>query len=147
MLSDLDLRVRHAVYRTLAEGGTPLSATIASRLHIPIEDVRGACGRLHDARALVLDPHSHEVWMALPFSATPTPFRVESGDRAWFANCAWDMFGIPVLMRCDARAITTCEDCAAPIVYRIEGGQLLDPHGVVHFAVPAAQWWNDIGFT
>ena len=147
MLSDLVLRVRYTVYRTLAEGGTPLSATIASKLHMPVDEVREAYRRLHEAHALVLDPHSHEVWMALPFSAVPTPFRVESGDRSWFANCAWDMFGIPVLMHRDARASTTCEDCDAPIVYRIEGGQLLDAHGVVHFAVPAAKWWDDIGFT
>lgn len=147
MLSELVLRVRQAVYRTLAEGGTPLSAAIAAQLHIPLEEVRVAYRRLHDVHALVLDPHSHEVWMAMPFSAVPTPFKVESADRSWFANCAWDLFGIPALMRRDARIITTCEDCDAPIVYRIESGRLLDAHGVVHFAVPAAKWWDDIGFT
>ena len=36
MFSELVLRVRQAVYRTLAEGGTPLSAAIAAQLHIPI---------------------------------------------------------------------------------------------------------------
>jgi hypothetical protein len=147
MLTDLALRVRHAVYRTLAEGGVPLSATIASQLHLPVEEIRGAYQRLHHAHALVVDPHSQEVAMALPFAATPTPFKVESDARSWFANCAWDMFGIPVLMRCDARAITTCDDCGGPIVYRIEGGRLLDAHGVVHFAVSAAKWWDDIRFT
>jgi hypothetical protein len=147
MLSELVLRVRHAVYRTFAEGGIPLSASLATQLHLPPEDVRDAYERLHEAHALVLDPHSREVWMALPFSAVPTPFRVDGGDRSWFANCAWDMFGIPALLHGDARADTTCQDCDAPIVYRIEGGRLLDAHGIVHFAVPAHRWWEDIGFT
>lgn len=147
MLSELVLRVRHAVYRTLAEGGIPLAASLGTQLHLPLEDVRGAYERLHEAHALVLDPHSREVWMALPFSAAPTPFCVDGGGRSWFANCAWDMFGIPALLHCDARAETTCQDCDAPIVYRIEGGRLLDAHGVVHFAVPAHRWWEDIGFT
>lgn len=147
MLSELVLRVRHAVYRTFAEGGIPLAASLGTQLHLPLDDVRGAYERLHEAHALVLDPHSREVWMALPFSAVPTPFRVDGGGRSWFANCAWDMFGIPALLHGDARAETTCQDCDAPIVYRIEGGQLLDAHGVVHFAVPAHRWWEDIGFT
>ena len=26
-------------------------------------------------------------------------------------------------------------------------GDLLETDGVVHFAVPAARWWDDVGFT
>lgn len=147
MLSELVQRVRHAIYRTFAEGGVPSSAALSTQLHIPLEDVRDAYQRLHEAHVIVLDPHTREVAMALPFSAVPTPFRVDAGDRSWFANCAWDMFGIPVVLGCDVRAETTCQDCHAPIVYRVESGRLLDAHGVVHFAVPAAKWWDDIGFT
>lgn len=147
MLSELVLRVRHAVYKSFADGHVPLSANLADKLHIPFDDVRLALARLDEAHALVLDPHSKEVAMALPFSASPTPHRVVSSDRSWYANCAWDAFAIPALMNCDARVESTCPDCDAPIVYRIEHGRLLDPHGVVHFAVPAAHWWDDIRFT
>jgi hypothetical protein len=147
ILSELSLRVRHAVYQTFADGGIPLSAAIANRLAIPFGEVRAAYARLHEAHALVLDPQSGEVRMALPFSAVPTSHRVISGDRTWFANCAWDAFGIPALMNCDARCESVCADCDLPIVYRVEQGTLLDSHGVVHFAVRASQWWDDIGFT
>jgi hypothetical protein len=30
---------------------------------------------------------------------------------------------------------------------RVEGGELGEGDGVAHFAVPAARWWDDIGFT
>jgi hypothetical protein len=85
--------------------------------------------------------------MALPFSAVVTPHRVICGDRSWFANCAWDAFAIPPLMGCDARVESACADCDMPMAYHIEGDDLRDAHGVVHFAVPAARWWDDIGFT
>jgi len=143
-----DGRIRHAIYRTFAEGGIPLSASISHQLHVPIEDVRSAMERLHQSHAIVLDPRTREVAMALPFSSVPTPFIVKAiGDRSWFANCAWDAFGIPLLLGVDAVIATTCQDCDGPIVYRVEGGRLADAHGVVHFGVRASEWWDNIGFT
>jgi hypothetical protein len=142
-----DARVRHAIYHAFAEGGIPLSAAIAHQLHIPVEDVRSALERLHAHHEIVLDSRTRETLMALPFSSVPTPFTVAGGGRSWFANCAWDAFGLPVLVGVDAVIETTCPDCAAPIVYRVEGGELVDAHGVVHFAVRAAEWWDNIGFT
>ena len=147
MLTELVLRVRHGIYRSFAQGHVPLSPNLADKLHMPLDEIQLAYARLDEAHAIVLDPHSKEVSMALPFSAAPTPHRVVSADRSWYANCAWDAFAIPELMQCDARVESSCADCEAPIVYRIEQGRLLDPHGVVHFAVPAAKWWDDIRFT
>jgi hypothetical protein len=144
-----DGRIRHAIYKTFAEGGIPLSATLSHQLHVPVETVRAAMERLHESHAIVLDPSTREVWMALPFSSVPTPFVVNAaiGDRSWFANCAWDAFGIPNLLDIDAVIATACQDCGGPIVYRIEERRLADAHGVVHFGVPASKWWDDIGFT
>jgi hypothetical protein len=142
-----DARIRHAIYKTFSEGGIPRSEMLSHRLHVPVDEVRSAMERLHASRAIVLDPHTREPWMALPFSSVPTPFVVEGAGRSWFANCAWDAFGIPILVGVDAVISTTCQDCEAPIVYRVEERRLADAHGVVHFAVPAARWWHDIGFT
>ena len=142
-----DGRIRHAIYKAFAEGGIPLSATLAHQLHLPHDEILGAMERLHAAHAIVLDPRTREVSMALPFSAVPTPQQVEGGGRAWYANCAWDAFGIPLLVGCEAVITTACPDCDAPIVYRVERGRLVDAHGVVHFGVPAANWWDNIGFT
>jgi hypothetical protein len=147
MLSEIDYRVRLAIYTTFAEGGIPLSAMLSSKLHIPQQALRESYERLHNARAIVLDAHTREVAMALPFSAVPTPFRVLTEDKTWFASCAWDAFGIPNLMKCDAVLATTCLDCDGPIIHRVEQRHLIDAHGVVHFLVPAAKWWENIGFT
>ena len=146
-LQEIDYRIRYAIYATFAEGGVPLSAILSAKLRIPSDELRDAYDRLHRARAIVLDPHTHEVWMALPFSAKPTAFRVLGENREWYACCAWDAFGVPILVGCDAVVTTTCPDCNGPIVYRVEHKQLADAHGVVHFAVPASKWWDNIGFT
>lgn len=147
MLSELDRRIRYSIYTTFAEGGIPLSTALAAKLHVPQAQVREALERLHAARAIVIDPHSKEVWMAPPFSAKATAFRVLEQTRTWWAPCAWDAFGIANLMDCDAALSTTCPDCSGPIVHRVERKQLVDAHGVVHFLVPAAKWWDNIGFT
>lgn len=147
MLSELDLRVRHAIYRTFAEGAVPRAAALSTQLNIPIDEIKAAYQRLHAERAIVLDERTREVWMALPFSAVPTPHRVISGKRSWYANCAWDAFGIPAVIKAEARIESACGDCDAPILYRVERGRVHDAHGVAHFAVPAARWWHNIGYT
>lgn len=141
-----DLRVRHAIYTSLAVGEKPTAAGLAAQLHVNADDVRSAFERLAAAHALVLDPQTREVWMALPFSAVPTDFRVTSGERSWFANCAWDAFGIPALLQRDAVITTSCLDCAEVLTYQVNG-PMMTGGGVVHFSVPAARWWDDIGFT
>ena len=147
MQSEFAPRVRHAIYKTFAEGGIPRAAVIAQQLRLPVDAVHQAMHDLHDAHAIVLDPETREPRMAAPFSAVPTPFTVEGSGRSWFANCAWDAFGLPQLVGIDALITTTCQDCSGRIVYRVEQGKLVEDHGVVHFAVPAAKWWDDIGFT
>ena len=147
MFSDIAQRVRHAIYRSYVEGGIPKSEMLSRQLHIPQDAVRSALQELHAAHALVLDPRTREPWMGPPFSSVPTAFSVEGGGRSWFANCAWDAFGIPILVGVDAVITTTCPDCEGRIVYRVEQRKLVDAHGVVHFAVPAAKWWDDIGYT
>ena len=147
MLSEIDLRIRYAIYTAFAEGGIPLSASLASKLHVAPHQVHESFQRLHAARAIVLDPHTKEVWMAPPFSARPTAFRVVGAGRTWSAPCGWDAFGITNLIGCDAVVTTTCPDCEGPIVHRVEKKALVDAHGVVHFFVRAAKWWDNIGFT
>ena len=63
------------------------------RASTTVDEVREAYERLHDAHAIVLDAESRDVWMAHPFSAVPTEYRVEIGERSWFANCVWDALG------------------------------------------------------
>ena len=144
-MTERDLEIRNHVYRRFVElGRAPSLAELEDELG---DEVEPALRRLHDAHALVLESDRTEIRMANPFSAVPTPHRVEAGGRSWYGNCAWDALGIPAALHVDGHVSTTCPDCEGRIVYRVEGGRLADPHGVVHFGVPAAKWWDDIGST
>jgi hypothetical protein len=140
--------VRLHVYEQMIEtSAAPSTADVARALAVPEADVEAAFRALADARLLVLRPETTTVWMAMPFSNVQTPFTVISGGRAYYANCAWDAFGIAALLGADARVFTTCADCGGAIERKIASGALTDPRGVVHFALPARRWWEDIGFT
>ena len=65
--------------------------------------------------------------MANPFSGVPTPYRVVAGGRTWFANCAWDAFGICAALHADGRIETTCADCGEPVVIEVRDSQPTTP--------------------
>jgi hypothetical protein len=142
-----DLDVRNGTYRAFVElGRAPTADEVASRLGSNEADVRSAWRRLHDAHAVVLD-EAGEIRMANPFAARPTDFRVEADGRTWYANCAWDAFGIGSALHVDSAFDTHCPDCDEELHVRIRDGRPDDQDLVFHVLVPAAEWWNDIGFT
>jgi hypothetical protein len=51
------------------------------------------------------------------------------------------------MLQAPAEISTSCPDCGDPPPVRTTGRALAAGTGVVHFAVPAASWWDDIGFT
>ena len=142
-----DIDLRNATYgRFVALGRAPKAAEIAAAIERSESDVRDGWRRLHDAHALVLDG-SGEIRMANPFSAVPTAFRVEAAGKSWFANCAWDAFGIGAALRVDSLIDTDCADCHDPIRLAVRDGRPDDTDLVFHVLVPAISWWQDIGFT
>jgi hypothetical protein len=50
--------------------------------------------------------------MANPFSAVPTAYRVHANGRWWYANCAWDAFG--VLGAFDVDGPSCCSTASCP---------------------------------
>lgn len=147
-VSPLQRDVRSYIYQQLIEtSAAPSAADTAAALAQPQPAIEEAYRALAAGRQIVLRPDSTDVWMAMPFSNVQTPFTVISGGRAYYANCAWDAFGIAAVLRADSRVFTTCPDCGGAIERKISGGALTDTRGVVHFAVPARRWWDDIGFT
>ena len=142
-----DLTVRNATYRRFVElGRAPSAADVAGVVGESEAAVRAAWGRLHDAHALVLDD-AGEVRMANPFAARPTDFRVRAAGREWYANCAWDAFGIGAALGVDSEFDTHCPDCDESLHVRIRDGRPDDTDLVFHVLVPAVKWWSDIGFT
>jgi hypothetical protein len=145
----IDRDVRLAVYRRLVEEARPPTAPeMAVELGIATRDIEESLQRLADGHVLVLAPGTPYIWMANPFSAIPTPFEVEVGDRLYFGNCIWDALGISACLHADAHIRTFCPDCSAPLSLDVRDGKLeASAEGVIHFAVPAARWWEDIGAT
>jgi hypothetical protein len=137
-----DLEIRRRTYADFAEfGRAPLSDELGDGFK-----VRAAWGRLHDEHALVLDQQG-ELLMANPFSAVPTAYRVLADGRWWYANCAWDAFGVCSALHADGRIATSCADCGAPLTVEVRNMRPDDETLLFHCLVPAAHWWDDIGFT
>ena len=142
-----DRELRNLTYRRFVElGRAPTLAELAAELGVEPDDLAAAWRRLHDEHALVLDPDG-ELLMAAPFSAIPTPHRVRAASRSWFANCAWDAFGVCVALGTDGEISTACPDCGEPIETAMRDGRADSGAHVVHLLVPAARWWDDIVFT
>ena len=103
------------------------------------------------AHMLVLQPDSGEVLMANPLSAVPTPFVVETrsgaGSHGWYGNCIWDALGVIAMLHCDGRVLASCGCCGESMIVSVHKGKVeAKPPGVVHFAIPAKRWWDDIVF-
>src|SRR5579859_3836556 len=143
----LERDVRLHIYQQLVETScAPTPPETAKALDRDAAEVENVYLALARARVIVLRPDTTTVWMAMPFSNLPTPFNVISGGRAYYAPCAWDAFGIAALLG-EARIFTTCPDCGGALERKISRGCLTDARGVVHFAVPARDWWVDVGYT
>jgi hypothetical protein len=144
----IDQEVRLAVYRHfVSTGAAPDAPALAAPLALTPEQAEASLRRLGSQHVLVLEESTCRIRMAMPFSGVPTAYRVETARGAWWANCGWDALGIPAMLNEDARIITRCQDCEAPLSLTLEHGQLREREGVLHFLVPAARWWEDIGFT
>ncbi len=147
-MNEHDLALRNQVYRRFVElGRAPALEEIADEAGLSHEDTAATLRRLHDAHALVLEPDRVEVRMANPFSAVPTPHRVEAAGRSWYANCAWDGFGIPAALGADGHISSSCPDCGEGIEIDVVERRPVPDRDVVHLLVPARRWWDDIVFT
>jgi hypothetical protein len=143
--SDIDLR--NATYRRFVElGRAPTARELAEAVGKEEPAVRAGWRRLHDGHALVLDD-AGDIRMANPFSAVPTPFRVAAAGKQWYANCGWDAFGIGAALHVDSVIESDCPHCREPIRLHVRDGRGDDDAVVFHVLVPAATWWQDIGFT
>lgn len=146
-MDEFDNDVRVEIYRSfIANGRAPVVAEIAEVVDAPLVDVESAFKRLHDEHVLVLAPGTPYIWMANPLSALPTPYRVSAGEKEFWANCIWDACGILAMLERDGDVTTRCPDCGSTLVLEVRDDKIEPLDGVVHYAVPAASWWDDIGF-
>ena len=140
--------LRRFVYTELVVGGAPPKATeIGQRFGVSEDSAKQALATLKIGKTIYVSPKTGEISMCGPFSAVPTDYRVSRDDTHWYANCAWDMLGIPFIIGRDVRVEASCGDCNEPIAIDASASRapLLD--AVVHFLVPAREWYKDLEFT
>jgi hypothetical protein len=142
-----DWSVRLFVYQFLVENERPPTPDeTASALSISVERAREAYPSLHRRHALFLEPGTLDVRMAHPFSARPTPFRVHVGAHTYYANCAWDMLGIPAALHADARIDAVYSDTGEAASVSVVNGAVHGA-GAVYFSLPFRKWYDDLIFT
>jgi len=56
-------------------------------------------------------------------------------------------FGICAALDLDGRIEASCADCGEPIAVEVHDRRPDDASLLFHCLVPAARWWDDIGFT
>jgi hypothetical protein len=143
-----DRALRHWIYsRIVRTGSVPSIREISRERGETPSALQQSLKRLGDGHAFALVPESGEIWMAHPFSAVPTPYRVDTAGAGYWANCAWDALAIPSMLGVDAKVETRCPDCSESLTYEFCGGDLRAAVGVVHFAIPPSRFWQNIGFT
>jgi hypothetical protein len=147
-MDDADLGLRNLTYALFVElGRSPSADEVTERAGASREDVLAVWRRLDEQHAIDLDAGGESLRMANPFSAVPTPHRVDADGRTWYANCAWDAFGVCAALGVDGRIETTCPDCGDTIVLGVSEGRPDDESLLFHSLVPASGWWDDIVFT
>ena len=149
---DFKNQVRVQVYKLFVElARCPSKAEVAGSLQCSDSDVTTAFCELADSHMLVLQAGSGEVLMASPLSAVPTPFVVETQEgssvRHWYGNCIWDALGVIAMLQRDGQVLASCGCCGESMTVRVRNAEVeANPPGIVHFAIPARHWWDDIVF-
>ena len=148
-MDEVTARARLVVYEWFRDRSRPPSpAELGSELERTSLEAWQILSELEEQwDAIVLIPGSPLIWMAEPFSAVPTNFEVSAARRSWWGNCVWDALGILGALGVDGEVRTRCPVSGEPLALRIEDGELVPSTSVVHFAVPAASWWESVGFT
>jgi len=140
--------LRRFVYdEILSRGQPPTAKRIGDHFGIGPSDAKRRLAALKIGKTVLAHPETGEIWMAGPFAASATPYRVVGAHQMWWANCAWDMLGVAVIANEPVRIDASCTDCKCPVTLVASPERGVESRWVVHFLLPARQWYDDIGYT
>ena len=140
--------VRLYVFRQSAgTARVPQAPEIADALGRRVDEIKAALKQLAVNKVLILAPNDGQIWAANPFCAVPSAFRVHISGKTYSAICIWDALGVAAALHRDAVIDALCGDCGEAMQLEVAGDKLERSEGVIHFAVPAHHWWDNIGFT
>ena len=140
---------RAFIYAQFTETTHPPSVDdTAQHFDITVDEAAGLYRELHERHALFLEPGTLQIRMAFPFSGVPTDFRVQENGKTYYANCAWDMLGIPAALNSREAVIdAVCAESREPIHLEVRDGKVLPSEVKIHFAVPFSRWYDDLPYT
>ena len=145
--AEFDNSLRLYSYRqVVASGKAPTVAQAAAEMGSSEAEVRAGYARLSESHAFMLT-ESGELWRVAPFSAIPTAFPVESNGLTYYANCIWDALGIPAMLGQDATVPASCACCNLEMAVQVKARALFPHEGMIHVALPARRWYEDVVFT
>jgi hypothetical protein len=122
-------QARHFVYNHFADTTRPPSVEdTALHFNISTEEASALYKELHNRHALFLEPETLTIRMANPFSGIPTDFRVQANGNTYYANCAWDMLGIPAALHSDAVIEAVCTESNETVQLEVKNGQITINH-------------------
>lgn len=141
-------QVRAFVYGHFAETtGAPSTEETARHFNISNKEAGEIYRELNERHAFFLEPNTLTIRMANPFSAIPTDFKVYAHGKTYFANCAWDMLGIPAALHCDGNIDAVFTESNESVQLEIRNGKVTNSDLLVHFPLPFARWYDDLVFT
>lgn len=141
-------QVRHFVYQHFADTTHPPSVEeTAKHFNISNEEARDLYLELHNRHAFFLDLDNISIRMANPFSGIETDFKVTANGKTYFANCAWDMLGIPVVLHTDAIIEAKFTESNETVNLEVKNGEVTNKDLLVHFPLPFSRWYDDLVFT
>ena len=141
-------QIRHFVYSHFADTTLPPSVDVtATHFNISTEEASEYYKELHNRHAFFLEPETLTIRMANPFSGIPTDFKVHANGKTYYANCAWDMLGIPAALHCDAVIDAKFTESNDLVKLEVNNGRITNNQLLVHFPLPFSRWYDDLVFT
>jgi len=141
-------QIRHFVYNHFADTTHPPSVDETARhFNITGEEASEYYKELHNRHAFLLDAETLTVRMANPFSGIPTDFKVHANGKTYYANCAWDMLGIPATLNTDAIIEAKFTESNESVKLEVKDGKVTNGDLLVHFPLSFSRWYDDLTFT
>lgn len=141
-------QIRHFVYQQFAD--TTLSRSVdvtAAHFSISTEEATEYYKELHNRHAFFIELETLTVRMANPFSGIPTDFKVLANGKTYYANCAWDMLGVPAALHMDAVIEAKITESNEFVKLEVKDGKVTNDELLVHFPLPFSHWYDDLVFT
>jgi hypothetical protein len=139
MDNTFDLTLSTAVYRHFAlTGQSPTLENMGEVTGATSGQIMDGYRRLYDRRMLVPAGDLAFIRMAPPFSGVPTQHRAMVNGKDYFANCAWDAFGVVSALGGTGDVLSRCEQTFEPLALRLTPAGPPSSEWRFHCVVPAA---------